>query len=708
MKKTLLFSYLLALFLISCHKQDIKSADEKTLRPPSGFSWEMSSNIAINIGINDNRFGDALHSISIYDAPPESGGRLITTGSATNNLPFITTIYLADALQTLFVTKTAPDSSIIGENLTINAKKIKATLGAVPVPTGKPLDGPDCAIGCTRTITSSNTNINVNTGETVCITGDNIIVGFTATNNGTVRICGSNVTVQNSNLNNNSKLIIASSGSANFQSLIINKGINFANYGTCTITDAFSINGPVINAGKLMIDNNFTVNNGATISNTGSLDVNGTININSSSNTNKGTIITKDLAVNGQGSFTNFCSLEIANSYINNGLTANYQLITVGGNTSINGGSSINLYNSAMITTNNIIVNGKINGYGTTSIVKVANSTTLNGGAGITGSTQFCDLNGIEVNNGGNFVFNNGAVQSCNVYIPVNGCNKIGNGTQIALDADSDGAPDAIDEYPNDPSKAFNNYYPAAGNKATFAFEDLWPSKGDYDFNDLVMDYQYNIITNAANKVATVIANFNLLASGGIINNGFGVEFPILRSSVGNVSGSGLLEPNQMNAVIVLFTDMRKEMQWGNSVESQPQTPAVPYTISFDVKNGPLLSSFVLGSYNPFIWNSAVSNTGGRNEIHLPGHTATTLGSTNLFGTNDDNTNIAGNRFYLSKDGMPWALNIPATFKHPIEAANINSAYTKFTGWANSGGLAFTNWYVNLSGNTVNSFIYKP
>ena len=101
MKKTLLFSGLLAIVLLSCHKQDIIPADEKTLRPPSGFSWEMSSNISINIGINDSRFAGALHSISIYDAPPQSRGRLITMGSATNDLPFITTIYLANALQTL-------------------------------------------------------------------------------------------------------------------------------------------------------------------------------------------------------------------------------------------------------------------------------------------------------------------------------------------------------------------------------------------------------------------------------------------------------------------------------------------------------------------------------------------------------------------------------------------------------------------------------
>jgi hypothetical protein len=30
----------------------------------------------------------------------------------------------------------------------------------------------------------------------------------------------------------------------------------------------------------------------------------------------------------------------------------------------------------------------------------------------------------------------------------------------------------------------------------TLAYEDLWPSKGDYDFNDLVVDYDFNIVKN--------------------------------------------------------------------------------------------------------------------------------------------------------------------------------------------------------------------
>ena len=67
--------------------------------------------------------------------------------------------------------------------------------------------------------------------------------------------------------------------------------------------------------------------------------------------------------------------------------------------------------------------------------------------------------------------------------------------TYTSPDSDGDGVANTFDDYPNDPNKAFNNYYPSKGNYASLAFEDLWPNKGDYDMNDMVVDYNINQIT---------------------------------------------------------------------------------------------------------------------------------------------------------------------------------------------------------------------
>ncbi|MEO1384463.1 MAG: LruC domain-containing protein, partial [Bacteroidota bacterium] len=86
-------------------------------------------------------------------------------------------------------------------------------------------------------------------------------------------------------------------------------------------------------------------------------------------------------------------------------------------------------------------------------------------------------------------------------------------------DADLDGIPDIFDYAA---TNAFvSNVYrlPAANVFGTLAFEDFWPSKGDYDFNDLVLDYNYELKVNANNKVTEIDATFIVRAIGAGYHN---------------------------------------------------------------------------------------------------------------------------------------------------------------------------------------------
>jgi len=705
--------YLLAISILlltlgSCKKQDTL-VDPNPITPPSGFLWEVSANIDINIRINDPRFSDASHTISVYTSDPQNGGSLIAKGAAANGKPFITKIYLADTVKTLVIVKTAPDLSTMQEDMIIDAShSITATMGVVPVPLGRPQGGPDCNTGCNRAISTSNSNINVADGETVCITGSNITVGFTANSKGTVRICGTNVIVQNANLNNGSKLIITSTGSAAFSGLNINNDNVFENYGSATITGGLAPNGAVTNEGALTIGGDLSVNSDGILVNNGSLLVAGNSTINSKKrNFNRGTFNTKNLTINGDGILYNLCSVAIESNFNHNGEMYNYQWMSVGATTTINSNAGMNLHNCALFITKDLVLNGEIRGYGTTSLFKVSGHSTINGNARIRNGIQLCDANGIETNYAGANAFTNGAKQACDVFIPSNDCNKTGNGTAAVVDTDADGVADALDQYPTDAKKAFNNYYPSADGKAAIAFEDLWPAEGDYDFNDLVIDYRHNVITNASNKVSGIVSHFTLLAAGGSYKNAFGIEFPLAASAVTGVTG-GSLEAGQAKAVIILFPNMLLQMPHGNTVDTEQESAPVSFTTSFEVTNGPLLSSFGLGAYNPFMWNNSNVAQSGRNEIHLPGNAPTTLGSTALFGTKNDDSKPTANKYYLTKGGMPWALTLPTVFKYPKEGARMTKAYLNFSTWANSGGSKNSNWYSSQTGNINNAQIYKP
>jgi len=276
-----------------------------------------------------------------------------------------------------------------------------------------------------------------------------------------------------------------------------------------------------------------------------------------------------------------------------------------------------------------------------------------------------------------------------------------------ASDSDGDGVNDIDDEYPNDAARAFNSYYPGLNQYATAAFEDLWPYYGDYDLNDVVMDFNYQLVSNAQNQVKDVAATYVLRASGGQIEHAFAVEFPANASNINSLTGASL-ENGHTNAVVKIFDNIRSVQARWNTIPSEPYADTVVKQMRFTLTTPIAISTFGLDAYNPFIWGTSVGNNRGM-EIHLPGKLPTALANPAYFGTGDDRTNVGQNQYYVSKDNLPWAILTPQTFNYPIEKADIVTAHLKFGQWAQSGGSLFSDWHQNKPGYRNNANIYvKP
>lgn len=276
-------------------------------------------------------------------------------------------------------------------------------------------------------------------------------------------------------------------------------------------------------------------------------------------------------------------------------------------------------------------------------------------------------------------------------------------------DADNDGVGDSVDEYPTDKDRAFNNYYPAKNIKGTLAFEDLWPNKGDYDFNDLVMDYNYNQVTNAQNNIVEVNAALTVRAVGASMRNGFALQFNTNAENVKSVTGQQFTkdlfqvnangaERNQSKAVVPVFDDAFKVLKYTGSIVNTVVGGAYvdPQTINLKVVfNTPIsLSAFGTPPYNPFM----VINGERTKEIHLPGGAPTDLVDESLFGTGDDNTDLATKKYYMSDKYLPWGINIPVQFSYPAEKQDITKTYLVFDDWAKSRGFNYMDWYQSKNG----------
>ncbi len=277
---------------------------------------------------------------------------------------------------------------------------------------------------------------------------------------------------------------------------------------------------------------------------------------------------------------------------------------------------------------------------------------------------------------------------------PKDAISKVGVvGLEKPTDTDGDGVKDEFDEYPTDPKKAYNNYFPSKDNWGTLAFEDRWPLKGDYDMNDLGINYRYTYVTNAKNEAVEMTADYKVTTALAYFHNGFGVELPFSSSIVASTKGQVIsksyiktnpngTEAGQANAVIIPFDDqkaMYNEATKSSDVVSVNILFTSPQPASI-LKNAP---------YNPFL----ISDGRRTHEIHLPGNTPTKLADSALFGYQDDRSNAEVGKYYIGTNNWPWALQFTETFNYPAEGKAVNEAYAKFADWAASGGTLFTDWY---------------
>jgi len=303
-------------------------------------------------------------------------------------------------------------------------------------------------------------------------------------------------------------------------------------------------------------------------------------------------------------------------------------------------------------------------------------------------------------------------------------------GPQVVVqDADADGVPDSQDNYPTDPYRAYNNYYPSANTYGTLAFEDSWPHKSDYDMNDIVTDYRFITVTNSNNNVVEVIGSIVARASGASFKNGLGFQLDgITPDKIISVSGNHIspssfistqangLEANQTYANCIVFDDFFAVMPHpgsGLGVNTSAGAPAVPYdTLTINIKfinNGvPAFGGVVpIGSMSANSFNFyIIANQQRGTEIHLADYVPTSLANTSLFGTGSDDSNPATGKYYKTANNLPWGINVVQGFDYPIEKSAIDGAYLHYVDWALSSGGQYQNWYSSQEGFRNTSQIY--
>ena len=229
----------------------------------------------------------------------------------------------------------------------------------------------------------------------------------------------------------------------------------------------------------------------------------------------------------------------------------------------------------------------------------------------------------------------------------------------------------------------------------TLSFEDYWPLMGDYDMNDIMIDYSCKVYKNTINKnlVYKLVNEFKPRYN----------EFNQLQSGFGfqlsNISSSNI------NRVIIDGAGPTQYME-GNTLESGQSHPTILLfdnpkdvigkTITVTIEVNDLEESNVVPPYNPFIYIE--SDLGRGKELHLPKYLPTDKIDMSVIGTKHDVYRPEEGLYYIMSrwnNQFPFALNLVGVtdFPTPEEGVRIDKAYPHFKEWVNSEGKTHKDWY---------------
>ena len=312
------------------------------------------------------------------------------------------------------------------------------------------------------------------------------------------------------------------------------------------------------------------------------------------------------------------------------------------------------------------------------------------------------------------------------------------------IDSDQDGVYDIFDDFPNDGNLAYTMTYPSPyqevglksgsnlkSTNSSFSlwyyqvYEDLWPSKGDYDFNDLTLKIRMVVNTTGSNKWKSGRFDVYVWTNGAAIDLGCGIDFYKYN---GTSSGRQIHEYMEDGIISLVEGTYNPEF---TKIDPVAENAIVVFDKVDNVKPIDYWNTGVGLSYNPmesfvsFEWSSS-NPKNMRAYTYLfytddRGHEIRTVNipptqgiNMNLLGTSADNSPStwnwdpgttfrvpADNPFFVTSDLHPWGIEIEwsGNLSVPAEYVSILDAFPQFKTWAESGGANNSNWYKYPSSN---------
>ena len=236
--------------------------------------------------------------------------------------------------------------------------------------------------------------------------------------------------------------------------------------------------------------------------------------------------------------------------------------------------------------------------------------------------------------------------------------------------------------------------------EGVYAFEDLWPNQGDYDMNDVVVDFKHErelTRHNTNEDFTTYKQTFYLTTYQNYVTLVSGLALKLNTKKKPTSIAMKKITSGSDDDVDVTFENDGDIYYLTNNVTAELGT-----TYILELTYYPGVTAENLASVGPFIFRK--ENNGQEWEVHIPYEAPTPKMDFSYFGTGDDASKPSNDIFFVRSGNYPFAfflsgVNIDA-FKNTIlpranESKKIDDLYPDFIEWSTSKGVQKKQWYLS-------------
>jgi LruC domain-containing protein len=243
------------------------------------------------------------------------------------------------------------------------------------------------------------------------------------------------------------------------------------------------------------------------------------------------------------------------------------------------------------------------------------------------------------------------------------------------------------------------NYFPTANTFYLVGYEDLYPAKGDYDFNDLTVAYRVKYGLNVDGDVVAIQGLAYLITRGSAYSHDWHLGIDLPANTSGTLSCTTYFPPDYISRGFT--TTLSQDCSSTPQADVSGNLDLIVFEDTLNIYRDPAGSLFVNTASIPGNWNLRYFD-GPKSEFRLDLASPTPMASimsapfdpfVHVLDTNRLIRLLEVDPSYQDENGYPFGMLLTATWKPAIAAYNVGIPYQNFDPFVQSKGVTNANWY---------------